>query len=98
MSFGFVEDYPQNCEFDPHNDDSGDDEDDSEFDFCLNKDAETGKFVARWGGREDDKPDAADVQWLRGQLGRLRALAGEVAAGGATGPSSGGQDERRRSR
>ena len=69
-----------------------------EFDFCLNRDAETGMIAARWGGREDDKPDAADVQWLRGQLGRLRALAGEVAAGGATCPSSGGQDERRRSR
>ena len=37
-----------------------------EFDFCLGSDAETGMIVARWGGREDDKPDAADVRWLRG--------------------------------
>jgi len=37
-----------------------------EFEFCLDRDAETGKIVARWGGREDDKPDAADVRWLRG--------------------------------
>ena len=48
-----------------------------EFEFCLDRDAETGMIVARWGGREDDKPDAADVRWLRGQMGRLRALAGE---------------------
>ena len=77
VSFGFVEDYPQNWEFDPHNGDSGDDEDDTEFEFCLDRDAETGKLAARWGDREDDKPDAADVRWLRGQMGRLRALAGE---------------------
>ena len=37
-----------------------------ELEFCLDRDAETGKIVARWGGREDDKPDAADVRWLRG--------------------------------
>jgi hypothetical protein len=88
-NFGFVEDYPQNWEFDSHNDDGSDDDDssddddddddddDTEFDFCLVRDAETGKLAARWGGREDDKPDALDVRWLRGQLGRLRALADE---------------------
>ena len=37
-----------------------------ELEFCLDRDAETGKIVARWGGREDDKPDAVDVRWLRG--------------------------------
>jgi hypothetical protein len=75
VSFGFVEEYPQNWEFDPHNDDSSDDDDDeTEFNFCLHRDAESGELEARWGDREDDKPDSADVRWLRKQLGRLRGL------------------------
>jgi hypothetical protein len=37
-----------------------------DFDFCLIRDTETRKFVARWGGHEDNEPDAADVRWPRG--------------------------------
>ncbi|KAL3775568.1 hypothetical protein ACHAW5_001587 [Stephanodiscus triporus] len=55
-----------------HNDDSSDDDDDEmEFNFCLHRDAESGELEALWGDREDDKPDAADVRWLRKQQGRL---------------------------
>ena len=35
-------------------------------DVTRNRDVEIGKFVVRWGGREDNKPNAVDVRWPRG--------------------------------
>lgn len=70
VNFGFVEDYPQSWEFEPdylHSDDSSDDE--TEFDFCLERNSETGELDAFWD--EDEMPDGADERWLKEQLKRL---------------------------
>ncbi|KAL7535544.1 hypothetical protein ACHAXR_006559, partial [Thalassiosira sp. AJA248-18] len=73
VHFGFVEDYPQNWEFDPaHLDSEDSSDDDTEFEFCLLKDAESGELDAFWD--EDELPDGADAQWLKEQLKRLQKL------------------------
>jgi len=83
VRFGFVEDYPQNWEFDPttddHNDDSSDDDssddDDREFDVCLQREEGTGEVVALWGeDDEEDLPDGQDIQWLGMHYKRLQKL------------------------
>ncbi len=74
VHFGFVEDYPQNWEFDPAHqsgEDSSDD-DDTEFEFCLHRNSESGELDAYWD--EDNALDARDVRWLRKQLNRLQSL------------------------
>lgn len=82
VHFGFVEDYPQNWEFDPaHNhhiieENSSDDDDDTEFEFCLHRNSESGELDAYWD--EDDDPlDARDARWLRKQLNRLHNLSND---------------------
>lgn len=75
VHFGFVEDYPQNWEFDPAHGDSSDDDDDTEFDFCLHSDSKSGGLDAYW--EEDDALDARDLKWLRKQLNRLQRLSNE---------------------
>ena len=77
VHFGFVEDYPQNWEFDPahHSDEedsSDDDDDDTEFEFCLHMNSESGELDAYWD--EDDAPDARDARWLQKHLIRLERL------------------------
>lgn len=73
IHFGFVEDYPQSWEFDPGQLDSEDSsDDDTNFEFCLHKDPESGELDAYW--EEEDMPDAADAQWLRKQFRRLQKL------------------------
>ena len=105
VNFGFVEDYPQYWEFDPHNDSSDDssDDDETEFEFCLDRDAESGELMARWGGDVKEIPDAADVAWMMRQLSRLRALYDEKdrlegrlvrgAGGDGNGDSGGDHDK-----
>jgi hypothetical protein len=77
-NFGFVEDYPQYWEFDASRNDSSDDDssddDETEFEFCLSRDAESGELTARWIGGARGMPDAADVAWMNRQLRRLSAL------------------------
>lgn len=73
VHFGFVEDYPQNWEFDPaHSQEDSSDDDDTEFEFCLHKNPESGELDAFWD--EDDAPDARDAKWLKKQLIRLQRL------------------------
>mmetsp|Transcript_40845 Transcript_40845/g.74778 ORF Transcript_40845/g.74778 Transcript_40845/m.74778 type:complete len:421 (+) Transcript_40845:365-1627(+) len=77
VQFGFVEDYPQNWEFDPGHldseDSSDDSEDDTELEFCLQRDSESGELDAFWED-DDDLPDEADAKWLKAQYERLQKL------------------------
>ncbi|KAL7428364.1 hypothetical protein ACHAXM_001495 [Skeletonema potamos] len=66
--FGFVEDYPQSWIFDSNN--SSDDDESSEFDFCMPKNSKTGEIDVYWGEDVDDQ----DIAWSKTQLKRLRKL------------------------
>ena len=78
VDFGFVEDYPQSWELDPAILDSSDDSDDeTELEFCLDKDAETGEWDTTWEDGEDYMPDEEDAKWLKKHLKRLQKLAKE---------------------
>jgi len=71
---GFTEDYPQNWMFyGSEPEDSSDD--DSEIQFCLTRDPETGELDALWD--EEDMPDREDVRWFKQQHARLQKLAVE---------------------
>jgi len=72
VHFGFVEDYPQNWEFDPDHESS--DDDDREFEFCLQKDEEDDDALDAYFDEEDDMPNEDDGRWLRGHLKRLKKL------------------------
>lgn len=76
-SFGFTEGYPQNWQFDATDDSSDDssDDDDTEFEFCLERDDASGELEAVWES-EDEMPDEEDVAWLKRHLKRLKKLRG----------------------
>eukprot|EP00584_Thalassiosira_punctigera_P006537 CAMPEP_0172538212 /NCGR_PEP_ID=MMETSP1067-20121228/9653_1 /TAXON_ID=265564 ORGANISM="Thalassiosira punctigera, Strain Tpunct2005C2" /NCGR_SAMPLE_ID=MMETSP1067 /ASSEMBLY_ACC=CAM_ASM_000444 /LENGTH=415 /DNA_ID=CAMNT_0013323665 /DNA_START=70 /DNA_END=1317 /DNA_ORIENTATION=+ len=77
-NFGFVEDHPQNWEFDPSDDDedSSDDDYEAEFEFCLERDPESGELEALWED-EDELPGGRGVAWLRTQYQRLAKIFGD---------------------
>ena len=78
VSFGFVEEYPQSWNLDPaelDSDDSSDDE--TELQFCLDRDSETGDWDTTWEDGEDEMPSEEDGQWLEKQLKRLQKLYNE---------------------
>jgi len=68
VHFGFVEDYPQSWEFDRTDDQTVDEQ----FEFCLEKDGETGELVVAW--EEDAMPDEEDIAWVKGHIDRLGEL------------------------
>ena len=68
VKFGFVEDYPQSWEFDRTDDQIVDEE----FEFCLEKDDETGELVVEW--EEDAMPDDEDIAWVKHHINRLGEL------------------------
>ena len=53
-------------------------DDDSEIQFCLTRDPETGELDALWD--EEDMPDREDVRWFKQQHARLQKLAVEKDA------------------
>lgn len=68
--FGFVEDLPQNWEFDAGPEDSSDDED-TAIEFCLEKN-DSGELDVYWFA--DKAPNDFDVEWLLEEIQRLKDL------------------------
>ena len=73
--FGFVEDYPQSWAFDPAPDSSDSSDDETEFEFCMKRDPESGEVDAYWD--DDELPNDDDAEWLKVQIKRLEKLSEE---------------------
>lgn len=74
-AFGFVEEDSQSWTFDPALLDSSDDsDDDTDYNFCLDMDSETGEWETTWDDGPDEIPGIDEVQWMQNHLQRLKKL------------------------